>query len=381
MAKPPPKKRKERAKACKRANIVFSPLSELARHYPDVAIANIGSYVNRPAEVRLQEVAQGKIPGKIKRPMNAFMLYRKAYQNLAKALCTEENHQVVSKVCGEGWPLEPESVREQFNQWARTERENHHDAHPNYKFTPSKPAKKAKKAGNESDDASMLDDPDWTPSRVPRQSVDRGNGRYGQVACAGRQPPTIFEAYHPYGSPNIGLSPPPSHHMYQYSTLGKPMPAPYDNTGLVGAHYYQQNIHHPIAGRGALVEDAIVRDTPSPGAYAGGEQDVYHGQPSQYPPIGQHSAPEQAIDPSLVAAGPEGVRYDAFYGGFGLEDAQWQGQQDMPGPGAPGLQESMAPLDNVLAQDPQLGYLRGDDHSWQVEEIEGHNPQFDGWPA
>lgn len=360
---------------------MLNPLSELAPNYPDIAIADIASYVHRPTELRLQEVGQSKTPGKIKRPMNAFMLYRKAYQNLAKVLCTQNNHQIVSKVCGGGWSLEPETVREQFTQWARIERENHQHAHPNYKFTPSKPAKKAKRASNESDDASALGDPDWTPTRVPRESVGPDNGRHGQVAGAGRPPPTIFEAYHPYGSPNMGLSPPPSQPIYQYSTLGKPIPAPYDSTGLVGAHYYQQNIHHPVPGRAGLVEDVMIRETPSPAAYAGGEQDVYHGQPGQYPPITQHAAPEPAIDPSLVA-GPEGIRYDAFYGGFGLEaDTQWQGQQEMPGTGAPGLQESMAPLDNVLAQDPQLGYLRGDEDSWQVEEIGGHHPQFDGWPA
>lgn len=359
---------------------MVNPLSELATHYPDVAVADIASYVNRPREVRLKEVAQSKTPGKVKRPMNAFMLYRKAYQILAKELCTQNNHQVVSQVCGDGWPLEPESVREQFNQWARIERENHHIAHPNYKFTPSKPARKPKRPGNGSEDGSALADPDWEPRNGSRVNGNKEHSRHGQhTSGIGGTPVSIFESYNAYGSPNPGLSPaPPS--MYQYSTLEKPSPAPYDNTCFAGARYHQQHIHQPIAARCGLVGDALIRETHSPAAY-GGELNVFHGRPSQYPPIVRHVASEQVIDPSLVAR-PEGVRYDAFPSEFELEaDSQWQGQEDMPDTAVPGLQDSMAPLDNILARDPQLGYLRGDEDSWQIEEIGGQQHQFDTWPA
>jgi hypothetical protein len=74
----------------------------------------------------------GKVPGKVKRPMNAFMLYRKAYQNLAKEYCP--HNKVVSQVCGVSWQLEPNHVRAQFADWANIERANHHKAHPSYKF-------------------------------------------------------------------------------------------------------------------------------------------------------------------------------------------------------------------------------------------------------
>lgn len=346
-------------------------------NHPNVVIADIAAYVHRPKEVRLQEVAQCKIPGKIKRPMNAFMLYRKTYQNLAKVLCTQNNHQIVSQVCGDGWPLEPERIRDQFNKWAKIERENHQNAHPNYKFTPSKPAKKPKRVDYESDEGSTLGDPNWAPGRPPRQA---------QAAGA---PMSIYDTHQTYGSPNVGLSPPsappphPNHSGYSYPNVGRPMSVSYDDTGTAEGHYYQQSMYSaPV--RDGLLEDVMVRRTPSPVPYGRDDQiphQAYYVLPSQYPPMPHHVGPEQAVDPSLMSR-PEGVRYDGFYDGFGLEaDTQWQAQQDMSGMSPPGLQESMAPLDDVLAQDPQLGYLRGDGDSWQVEELGGHNPQFDTWPA
>ncbi|PSR81616.1 high mobility group box domain-containing protein, partial [Coniella lustricola] len=100
----------------------------------------IEAYINRTAEVRRKEISSDrKQPGKVKRPMNSFMLYRKAFQNHTKAYCEHNNHQVVSKVCGASWDQEPEHIRKQFADWAKMERANHQLAHPGYKFTPAKP--------------------------------------------------------------------------------------------------------------------------------------------------------------------------------------------------------------------------------------------------
>ncbi|KAI0146566.1 high mobility group box domain-containing protein, partial [Pestalotiopsis sp. NC0098] len=75
---------------------------------------------------------------KIKRPMNAFMLYRKGWQNRIKEMQSNENHQGVSKVAGDGWALEPDEVRNQFNTWSEIERDMHAQAFPDYKFQPKK---------------------------------------------------------------------------------------------------------------------------------------------------------------------------------------------------------------------------------------------------
>jgi hypothetical protein len=42
------------------------------------------------------------------------MLYRKAYQHRAKEYGVMTNHQVVSQLCGDSWPLELEDVKKQF---------------------------------------------------------------------------------------------------------------------------------------------------------------------------------------------------------------------------------------------------------------------------
>ncbi|KAI0136322.1 high mobility group box domain-containing protein, partial [Xylariales sp. AK1849] len=81
---------------------------------------------------------------KVKRPMNAFILYRKAWQNRIKKWQTHENHQAISKVAGDGWAYESEEVKAQYAELARVEREMHTQAFPQYKFTPAK-TKKARK--------------------------------------------------------------------------------------------------------------------------------------------------------------------------------------------------------------------------------------------
>ncbi|RNJ57196.1 hypothetical protein D7B24_006354 [Verticillium nonalfalfae] len=192
VEKASPRKKKERSKVSKKMDGVQKPLSELARENPQVFVADINAYVNRPIEERLKEVEESKTPGKIKRPMNAFMLYRKAYQNLAKSLCTQNNHQVVSQVCGSGWPLESELIRQQFNDWAKLERLNHQEAHPGYKFTPSKPKPKARVEDDQPSDDGNLDGFDWSAgpmsSRGREMKARRPQGQYDA-------PPSIYHSY------------------------------------------------------------------------------------------------------------------------------------------------------------------------------------------
>ena len=88
------------------------------------------------------------------------MLYRSAYAERTKQWCLQNNHQVVSSVSGESWPMEPDEVRNRFDKWARTERANHQAAHPGYKFSPSKAAtnKRRKADFSEEEEPSDLDD-------------------------------------------------------------------------------------------------------------------------------------------------------------------------------------------------------------------------------
>jgi hypothetical protein len=161
--------------------VLTAPLSILTKDMTSVPVRNIEEWVNRSAEVRRKEVE--KRNGYVTRPMNSFMLYRSAYAERTKQWCLQNNHQVVSSVSGESWPMEPPEVREMFNEYAKIERINHQNAHPTYKFSPSKataaPAKKRK--GEYSDDElSDLDDAEWAPghgrsrgktSRRPERSL------------------------------------------------------------------------------------------------------------------------------------------------------------------------------------------------------------------
>lgn len=140
------------------------------------------TWVKRSVEDRIAEAE--KRNGYITRPMNSFMLYRSAYAERTKTWCLHNNHQVVSSVSGESWPLEPMQVREYYNELAKIERTNHQNAHPNYKFSPSKPGgasaaskKRARSEPEEDSEPSDLDDPDWGRENGARSRPSKRPGR------------------------------------------------------------------------------------------------------------------------------------------------------------------------------------------------------------
>ncbi|KAL0936641.1 HMG box protein [Colletotrichum truncatum] len=367
VEKSTPRKKKERAKSSKKVEGVQKPLSELAREQPQILVADIEAYVQRSAETRMKEVEESKTPGRIKRPMNAFMLYRKAYQNLAKSLCTQNNHQVVSQVCGSGWPLEPEHIRDQFNEWAKIERANHQKAHPGYKFTPSKPRPKMRDGEGDSDEGD-LDDLDWGNSRAnsrSRQIKKPGLGRHDA-------PSSIFHNYPPLSGSPMGLGV-HTQSMYHYSNPGKPLPAPYSQTGIGGSHYYQQSVHQRQDATG-FVEDVLIRKTPSPAmGYAAPPLDSRFDSLGQYGPMSHHDGLEPMIDPGLMGHG--GHPYGDPYGDPMLEP-RWTNPLGF-GDGRQDLLDGLSSYDESLMHDPQLQILRGQESSWRVEELEGSH--FNNW--
>lgn len=184
---PPRLRRRATSKVSKNmvAPPITAPLSELTKHMTHIAIKNIEEYVQRPIEVRrLQSKKSGKIP----RPMNSFMLYRSAYAERIKQWCAQNNHQVVSRVSGQSWPLEPPKVREYYERCAVLERDNHQRAHPEYKFAPNKaPAPPKKKrtsggktshynddVGNGDDDASLSEFHSQSTSPTRKRSKSCG---------------------------------------------------------------------------------------------------------------------------------------------------------------------------------------------------------------
>ena len=181
---PPRTNRKKKASANDKNKTpkLTAPLSVLTKDMVDVPVKDMEAWVKRPVEDRLAEAE--KRNGYITRPMNSFMLYRSAYADRTKMWCLHNNHQVVSSVSGESWPLEPMEVREFYNELAKIERINHQNAHPNYKFSPSKPggasAASKKRGRSEPDDDSEpsdLDDPDWGRENGVRSRPSKRSGR------------------------------------------------------------------------------------------------------------------------------------------------------------------------------------------------------------
>lgn len=314
--KPKAKKvKKEKIKAENRTSKLDQPLSELTRNWTHVPVVDIDAYVNRSAETRRQEVEEGKNPGKVKRPMNSFMLYRKAYQNRTKSWCLQNNHQIVSQVCGDSWPLEPENVRAQFNEWARIERQNHQNAHPGYKFSPAKAgaAKAAKRKASISDEESGLEDFDWEEIRSTRAGKMK---RQKLTPKPSETPPPKFQTQPYYGfdidsrdsSMEPGMSGNYPSSTYHASNPGRNVPQQYRPNIPNGQYWQQEIVPNP---QNPNIHDVILRRTTGPNTnvaqHPAYQQEYYHpnatvnGGIVQNPYNGYQDEPETKIDPSLMA--------------------------------------------------------------------------------
>lgn len=391
-----PKKKKGRERADKDKVHLEKPLSEMGEEWKQ-SMMEIEAYINRSAEERHKEIEMDrKQPGKIKRPMNSFMLYRKAFQNHTKAYCEHNNHQVVSKVCGASWDQEPEAIRKQFGDWAKLERANHQKAHPGYKFTPAKP-KNAKRKHN-SDDESDLETYDWENG----QRLKRGRSHTGT-------PVPEHDMYVPH-QPHQGYYPPPQQYRqypnevasraimssYGYTNPNKQMPAPYGAMAMnQSGQYLSSNTMANMSyhQRGYAVEDVAYHKTPSPaGRYQAPMQpsimDSYgppqpHGLEHTPPPAGYmhnahldnglYSMNDNTFDPSdplqlpdrALESGGLDFGFDSSIGNQSLGDTLGH---EFGG-------------DNLLHDQQAQQLLRGNDESWDIQPLDDSQAadQYDEW--
>ncbi|KAL2185910.1 hypothetical protein L209DRAFT_772500 [Thermothelomyces heterothallicus CBS 203.75] len=108
------------------ADLLQEPLSELTR-FAHIPLPDIEAFANRSRATREAETEGGRKKGHVRRPLNAFILYRKCYRERAVAFCeahapeTVVSHGSVSSVCGASWKMEPEHVKVQFKEWALQE--------------------------------------------------------------------------------------------------------------------------------------------------------------------------------------------------------------------------------------------------------------------
>jgi hypothetical protein len=406
VEKPTPRKKKERMKAPRKVANIQGPLSIVTKDFTDIPVTDIATYVARSSEERQREVEEDKKePGRIKRPMNAFMLYRKAYQNRAKVWCSMHNHQVVSQVCGDSWPLEPEDTRNQFVEWARQERENHQKAHPGYKFTPAKPRKKgtskdedemSRHFASHDGDGSELDEyEEWLRSTAPSRNSYRIRNNHTPIDDNEYMPrpgPSIYampqhhyqtrqQQHLAFMQQNVGLGinelgGSMNRSDFHFSNPGKAAPAPYDEALLMGAAasapYYQQTIARPAGNGLPGVSDVMFHKTPSPSMLLPDDNFDYNVTSAYMTPGHQESPQPQAGHLDIAP------QYDpAFF----VDQHQLVDSISAPAPVAlpsndsAGLNGFAGFNEDPMLADPEL--LKVQAGEWHVEGLDGAN--YDDW--
>lgn len=277
-----------------------APLSELTEGFNHIPIKDMDAWARRPKEKRLTERGKG---GKISRPMNSFILYRSAYAERCKVWCSQNNHQVVSTVCGQSWALEGPEVKKLYTDYAQLERENHAKAHPDYRFSPSKATtkgRKRKRPASEDDDdeePSDLDDPsyDYRPS-----AAKQGKTRAKTPGSVATFPVSQRGGYNNEGDNGRERS------TFQYNNPGKPPPLPIGAHDLQPGEYWRSTVV-PHARGHQYVEDVLVHKTDAPSAQHGPapslsavpgatHHDLLEGQSIE---SSGASILEPALDPSL----------------------------------------------------------------------------------
>ncbi|RMZ69171.1 HMG box [Pyrenophora seminiperda CCB06] len=262
--KPTPKRKAKAAKSDKhKTPRLTAPLSILTKELHHIPVKNMEEWVNRPADVRRREVE--KRNGYITRPMNSFMLYRSAFADRAKSWCLQNNHQVVSSVAGESWPLEPPEIRELYDEYSKIERLNHRNAHPTYKFSPSKgtvlTARKRKNEWSDDEEPSDLDDVEWAPAggRPRPRQVRRVDSSFGYPSNNVRA--EYFDRS--FGPNGNGMNRSSWEMASEGRPMPMPMPMPMSNSDQYN-QYYQTAAYPPTHMSPNYADDVMLRrvDTP-----------------------------------------------------------------------------------------------------------------------
>lgn len=237
-----PKRKTKKEPADKETSPDPGPLSQMTGEITMVPVRDMEAFVNRPIVDRHQEVV---VHGKIKRPMNSFMLYRSAYTDLAKAWLCQNSNQDVSKVMGKSWSKESPFIRQKYESLANIERENHVRAHPNYKFAP----RKDKGRGPGEDGVSEFDDPDYIPGSFAARMA-QPHARDSSFDSYGSRDSTPFD-----GAPTHGL--PLSEGFYSFQSLTSNPDRPMMSASPEPHQYIQASIRP--SPMGAHVEDVFCR--------------------------------------------------------------------------------------------------------------------------
>ncbi|KAM3519173.1 hypothetical protein MY4038_009862 [Beauveria bassiana] len=315
-------------------------LSEIAHDMPSISVADVATFANRSTEVRQMEAAKA---GKVKRPLNAFMLYRKAYQDVAKTQCSRNNHQQVSTICGSSWNgWEPPNIIAQFKQLASIEKQMHEGAFPAYKYDPVQ-TKKPKDGIEQDYKTCELSDGESScrPRRSGRQRTTRATSRVKQSFT--------LEVPDQYRGLSGTHSQPPGGTWQQYQAL--PFPDWYMHGGLpADAPQY--------APRGEQRAD-----NPDAGVAFGCTSSDLQFQ-------GYTGFVDPCLDPSLQTDVPAS-QYNQFLGSNHDMLPGW-----MSVGGAQNASTALVPELDITGA--HTAYLQGTPSDWQVEQLEDGS-HFSDW--
>lgn len=300
VSRPPKQRRAKKMKERSKYKTTV-PLSESTKDLTHIPIRDMESWVHRPIKVRMQEVA--KRNGRVARPMNSFMLYRSAYAERAKELHSQNNHQVVSETAGDSWKLESRAIREKYEYLATIEKNNHLQAHPGYKFSPSKKDKQPGEEHSEPDtnqEASSMSSPSFVQG-------NRGMSCAGESSSWDSRDFTPFDQDHGLPSASyLSSSWQTSHPGRPFGMVSSPEPATHCLSssflpGGLNMQEMQYSSSTALAGLpGGTHHDLLQSQTsiPTPGSYTDGQLDpqllkrdtasptqIYHNGP--YPPMWQ----------------------------------------------------------------------------------------------
>lgn len=297
------------------------PLSIETKDY-EVPVRDMMAWANRSHEERRQEVSK-QHKGNIPRPLNSFMLYRQAYKERIKKWGEQgNNNQLISRVAGVSWNMEPAEVKDFYAKASIMERDNHASAFPEYKFAPNKNIKK--RVRNDDDEES---DPEWDGGsiyggkRVCGRGASENRSRSATPAemaySSPQYHPSSLQATNPHLVPSTSPYPPWQQVQYdQYYGYGM---APYHD-GVQDLHYaptsmpvqqdhqYMQLVGMPPTGDGVMegipsaqAEYAI---DPGLGEYRSSASYQYGDYPAVDPNGEYEEVPEHVLHPGMQTLAP-----------------------------------------------------------------------------
>ena len=135
--------------------------------------------------------------------------------------------------------MEPPEIRELYNEYAKVERINHQNAHPTYKFSPSKtatPAKRRKGEFSEDEEPSDLDDAEWDPPghRRIRNKTSKRPERGASYGSNSMNTDFFDRTFGPNDTINKST--------WEMTNEGRPMPLPMGQGDLY-QQYFQTAMH------------------------------------------------------------------------------------------------------------------------------------------